>query len=140
MREPLSYEIAYGAALAALEAGRAEGHTVCAVVVNRSGVPKVLLSDDGVGLLGVETARRKAYTSAVSGVPTAQFAAFAASDRMRAAPPHLLDPQLLPVAGGVPIVTADGEVIGAIGVGGADDVTDDHIANKARDAVAEIVA
>ena len=64
MREPLSYEIAHGAALAALEAGRAEGHSVCAVVVNRSGVTKVLLSDDGVGLLGVETARRKAYTSA----------------------------------------------------------------------------
>jgi uncharacterized protein GlcG (DUF336 family) len=47
---------------------------------------------------------------------------------------------LLPVAGGVPIVTADGEVIGAVGVGGADDVTDDHIANRARDAVAGIVA
>ena len=140
MREPLSYDIAYGAALAALEAARTDGHRVCAVVVNRSGVTKVLLSDDGVGLLGVETARRKAYTSAVSGVPTAQFAAFAASDRMRAAPPHLLDPQLLPVAGGVPIVTADGEVIGAIGIGGADDVTDDRIANQARDAVAGLVA
>lgn len=140
MREPLSYEIAYGAAHAALEAGRAKGHRVCAAVVNRSGVTKVLLSDDGVGPLGVETARRKAYTSAVSGVPTAQFAAFAASPRMQAAPPHLVDPNLLPVAGGVPIVTADGEVIGAIGVGGADDVTDDHIANQARDSVAEIVA
>jgi uncharacterized protein GlcG (DUF336 family) len=68
MREPLSYEIAHGAALAALEAGRAKGRKVCAVVVNRSGVTKVLLSDDGVGSLGVETARRKAYTSAVSGV------------------------------------------------------------------------
>jgi uncharacterized protein GlcG (DUF336 family) len=140
MREPLSYEIAYGAACAALEAGRAEGRRVCAVVVNRSGVMKVLLSDDGVGLLGVETARRKAYTSAVSGVPTAQFAAFAESPRMRVAPPHLIDPGLLPVAGGVPIVTADGEVIGAIGVGGADDVTDDRIAHQARDAVAKIVA
>lgn len=140
MREPLSYEIAHGAALAALEAGRAAGHKLCAVVVNRSGVTKVLLSDDGVGLLGVETARRKAYTAAVSGVPTAQFAAFAASPVMRAAPVHLVDAHLLPVAGGVPIVTADGEVIGAIGVGGADDVTDDHIANQARDSVAEIVA
>jgi uncharacterized protein GlcG (DUF336 family) len=140
MREPLSYDIAYGAALAALEAGRAGGHRVCAVVVNRSGIPKVLLSDDGVGLLGVETARRKAYTSAVSGVPTAQFAAFAGSRRMRLAPPHLVDANLLPVAGGVPIVTADGEVIGAIGVGGADDLTDEHIANQARDSVAEIVA
>jgi uncharacterized protein GlcG (DUF336 family) len=140
MREPLSYEIAYSAALAALEAGRVEGHKVCAVVVNRSGVTKVLLSDDGVGLLGVETARRKAYTSAASGVPTAQFAAFAASPQMRLAPPHLVDSNLLPVAGGVPIVTADGEVIGAIGVGGADDVTDDRIANQARDSVAELVA
>ncbi|WP_344395946.1 GlcG/HbpS family heme-binding protein [Streptomyces vastus] len=111
--EPLSYEIAHGAALAALEAGRVEGHKVCAVVVNRSGVTKVLLSDVGVGLLGVETARRKAYASAVS---------------------------VLPVAGGVPIVTADGEVIGAIGVGGADDVTDDRIAHHARDSVTKIVA
>jgi uncharacterized protein GlcG (DUF336 family) len=140
MREPLSYEIAHGAALAALEAGRANGRRVCAVVVNRSGVTKVLLSDDGVGVLGVETARRKAYTSAVSGVPTAEFAVFAASPRMSVAPAHLVDSQLLPVAGGVPIVTADWEVIGAIGVGGADDVTDDRIANQARDAVATIVA
>ncbi|MFF5301980.1 heme-binding protein [Streptomyces sp. NPDC013161] len=140
MREPLSYEIAHGAALAALEAGRVEGHRVCAVVVNRSGVTKVLLSDDGVGLLGVETARRKAYTSAVSGVPTAKFAAFAASPLMQLAPPHLVDANLLPVAGGVPIVTADGEVIGAIGVGGADDTTDDRIAQHARDSVVKIVA
>ncbi|WP_037671763.1 GlcG/HbpS family heme-binding protein, partial [Streptomyces flaveolus] len=105
----LSYDIAYGAALAALQAARADGHRVCAVVVNRSGVTKVLLSDDGVGPLGVETARRKAYTSAVSGVPTAKFAAFAASPRMQVAPPHLVDANLLPVAGGIPLVTADGE-------------------------------
>jgi uncharacterized protein GlcG (DUF336 family) len=91
-------------------------------------------------LLGVQTARRKAYTSAVSGVPTAKFAAFAASPQMRVAPPHLVDANLLPVAGGVPIVTADGEVIGAIGVAGADDTTDDRMANQARGSVAKIVA
>jgi uncharacterized protein GlcG (DUF336 family) len=56
------------------------------------------------------------------------------------APPHLVDSNLLPVAGGVPIVTADGEVIGAIGAGGADDVTDDLIAKQAYDSVAKIVA
>lgn len=39
----------------------------------------------------------------------------------------------------MPIVTADGEVIGAIGVGGADDTTDDRIANQACDSVAKIV-
>ncbi|MDT0483879.1 MULTISPECIES: heme-binding protein [Streptomyces] len=43
-------------------------------------------------------------------------------------------------AGGTPIVTADGEVIGAIGVGGANDTTDDRIAQRARDSVAKVVA
>jgi uncharacterized protein GlcG (DUF336 family) len=37
-------------------------------------------------------------------------------------------------------VTADGEVIGAIGVGGADDITDDRIAQRARESVAKVVA
>ena len=37
-------------------------------------------------------------------------------------------------------MTADGEVIGAIGVGGADDLTDDRIANQACESVTEIVA
>ncbi|WP_406165450.1 heme-binding protein [Streptomyces canus] len=40
----------------------------------------------------------------------------------------------------MPIVLADGEVIGAIGVGGADDTTDDRIAQQARDSVAKVVA
>jgi uncharacterized protein GlcG (DUF336 family) len=60
--------------------------------------------------------------------------------QMQLAPVHLVDSNLLPVAGGVPIVTADGEVIGAIGVGEADDVTDDRIAHQDRDSVAAIVA
>ncbi|WP_328785367.1 heme-binding protein [Streptomyces canus] len=42
--------------------------------------------------------------------------------------------------GGAPIVPADGEVIGAIGGGGADDTTDDRIAQQARDSVAKVVA
>jgi uncharacterized protein GlcG (DUF336 family) len=140
MREPLTYEVARSAADAALEAGRAEGLHLCAVVVNRSGITKVLLSDDGVGLMGVETARRKAYTAAVTGRTTAQFAEFAASPKMQVAPPHLVDSNLLPVAGGVPLVTADGEVIGGLGIGGADDVTDDRMASAARDAVTDLLA
>ncbi|MDX3244325.1 heme-binding protein [Streptomyces sp. ME18-1-4] len=51
----------------------------------------------------------------MSGDPTARFAAFAASPQMQVAPSHLVDANLLPVAGGVPIVTAEGEIIGAIG-------------------------
>ncbi|MBA4863118.1 heme-binding protein [Streptomyces sp. PSKA54] len=140
MREPLTYAIAYGAAEAALEGARAEGARICVVVVNRSGVTKVLLSDDGVGPIGVETARRKAYTAAVTGIPTSTFAAFAASPAMAVAPVHLVDAHLLPVPGGVPITVDDGEVIGAVGVGGADGETDDRLASRALEGLKDLLA
>ncbi|MFJ9179445.1 heme-binding protein [Streptomyces sp. NPDC102360] len=140
MREPLSYAVARNAADAALEAAEAEGVRICVVVVNRSGITKVLLSDDGVGPIGVETARRKAYTAAVSGMPTSVFAGFAASPAMAVAPVHLVDPQLLPVIGGLPITVDDGEVIGAIGVGGADGETDERFAAHALEALKAALA
>ena len=140
MREALTCTIAYGAAEAALEAARAEGARICVVVVNRSGISKVLLSDDGVGPIGVETARRKAYTAAVTGMPTAAFAGFAASPAMAVVPVHLVDAQLLPVPGGVPITVDDGEVIGGIGVGGADGDTDDRLAVAALQNIAALLA
>lgn len=131
MREPLTYAIAYGAAEAALEAARAEGARICVVVVNRGGITKVLLGDDGVGPIGVETARRKAYTAAVTGMATSAFAALATDPTMAAAPPHVVDGDLLPVPGGQPVVVDDGEVIGGIGIGGADGATDDRLAVEA---------
>lgn len=140
MREPLSYAIAHTAAEAALDAARAEGTRICVAVVNRSGVTKVLLSDDGVGPLGIETARRKAYTAAVTGVPTSQFAAFAASPAMAVAPVHHVDGGLLAVPGGVPITVDDGEVIGAVGVGGADAETDERLASRALEGLKDLTA
>jgi uncharacterized protein GlcG (DUF336 family) len=140
MREPLSYDLARRAAEAVLDAARAEGARVCAVVVNRSGVTKVLLADDGVGPIGIETARRKAYTAAVTGMSTAALAALAADPVMAAAPPHLVDGQLLPVPGGHPVVVDDGEVIGGIGVGGGDGPADDRLAADALKAVAALLA
>ncbi|MFE1839711.1 GlcG/HbpS family heme-binding protein [Streptomyces sviceus] len=140
MREPLSYAIAHKAAEAALDAARAEGARICVAVVNRSGITKVLLSDDGVGPIGIETARRKAYTAAVTGVPTSQFAAFAASPAMAVAPVHHVDVGLLAVPGGVPITVDDGEVIGAVGVGGADAETDERLASRALEGLKDLTA
>ncbi|WP_329576285.1 MULTISPECIES: GlcG/HbpS family heme-binding protein [unclassified Streptomyces] len=140
MRAPLSYAIAHAAAESALAAARTEGAAICAVVIDRSGGSKVLLADDGVGLIGIETARRKAYTAAVSGMATSAFAELAASPAMVVAPVHLLDDQLLPVPGGVPITVDDGEVIGAIGIGGADAATDDRLARQALKAIADLLA
>ena len=130
MREPLSFEAAHAAAQAAIELGRKQGLRLSASVVNRSGITKVILSDDGAGPMAVETGRRKAYTAAVTGMPTTLFAQFATLPQMAASPPHLVDPQLLAAPGGLPIVV-DGEIIGGIGVGGADGDTDNKVAEEA---------
>ncbi len=97
-------------------------------MVNRSGVLMVLLCDDGVGLVAVETAQRKAYTAAATGQSTRAFAAFTARPEMAVAPPQQVDSRLLAVPGGVPIVVEDDEVIGAIGVGGAHGDVDERAA------------
>lgn len=130
MRAPLTYDMAHQASLAALAAGWAHGAHLCAAVVNRSGVLVVLLCDDGVGPMGVETAQRKAYTAAVTGQSTRTFAAFAARPEMAVSPPHQVDPRLLAVPGGMPILVEDGEVIGAVGVGGAHGDIDEDAATS----------
>ncbi|OBJ10571.1 heme-binding protein [Mycobacterium sp. 1465703.0] len=130
MREALSYEAAHAAAQAAIDLGRKKGLWLSVSIVNRSGITKVILSDDGAGPMAIETSRRKAYTAAVTGMPTTLFAQFAADPQMAISPPHVVDPQLLPAPGGLPI-SVDGEVIGGIGVGGADGATDNNVAEEA---------
>jgi uncharacterized protein GlcG (DUF336 family) len=134
MRAPLTFEAARTAADAVLAAGRAEGLRLAVAVVDRGGITRVLLADDGAGPIAIETARRKAYTTAVTG-----FAQLAASPAMAAAPPHLVDPNLLPVPGGVPIVVDESEVIGGVGVGGADGDTDDRLAATAVKSIADLL-
>ncbi|MBT2269967.1 GlcG/HbpS family heme-binding protein [Rhodococcus qingshengii] len=130
MREPLNYAGAIAAAHAVIVIGRERGLALSVSVVNRSGITKIVLADDGAGPLAVETSRRKAYTAALMGMPTDVFAQFAVDPKMAAAPPHRVDAQLLPAIGGLPIVV-DGEVIGGIGVGGADGDTDKTVAIEA---------
>lgn len=138
MREPLTFEVAHAAAKAVIEAGEEQGLKLAVSVVNRSGITKVILAGDGAGPIAVETSRRKAYTSAVTGFPTTLFQQFTSDPSMAASPPHTLDPNLLPAPGGLPI-QVDGEIIGGIGVGGADGATDDKIAALALERVAGLL-
>ncbi|MEV7976793.1 heme-binding protein [Streptomyces sp. NPDC086519] len=140
MRAPLTYEAARAAADAVLTAGRAEGLALAVAVVDRGGITRILLADDGAGPIAIETARRKAYTSAVTGFTTAAFAQFAASPQMAVAPPHLIDPNLLPAPGGLPITVDGTENIGGIGVGGADGETDDRMAAVAAKSITDLLA
>ncbi len=142
MRAPLTFEAARTAAEAVLTAGRAEGLRLAVVVVDRGGSTRVLLADDGAGPMAVETARRKAYTAAVNGFPTTAFAKLIASPAMAmtSPPPHLIDPNLLAAPGGVPIVVDEWEVIGGVGVGGADGDTDDRLAATGVKTIADLLA
>ncbi|MET8910969.1 heme-binding protein [Micromonospora sp. NPDC004551] len=110
----LDIDAALHAAEAALKAAEKGGHRVTVVVLDRSGNVQVQLKGDGAGPQTAESAKRKAYTAASFGQPTSALAG-----RVTGQGATLRDiPGTLFLAGGVP-VTVDGQVVGAIGVGGA---------------------
>lgn len=122
-RQPyLPLDLALQAASAALEQCQDDGYRVSVAVVDRNGVLKVLLKDDGTGPHTVGSSTRKAYTSASLGRTTQELAKTVAGN------PEVeglrnMDPQILILAGGVPIsatiAATTTVVIGGIGVGGA---------------------
>ncbi len=113
----LPLNLALEAANAALAQCQADGHRVSVAVVDRNGVTKVLLRDDGTGPHTVSSSTRKAYTSASLGRPTGELAATVAANAELEGL-RQMDPQLLLLAGGLPIVVEE-TVVGGIGVGGA---------------------
>jgi uncharacterized protein GlcG (DUF336 family) len=117
-QEPyLPLNLALDAASAALAQCQTDGYRVSVAVVDRGGVLKVLLRDDGTGPATVFSSTRKAYTSANLGSSTQEFATLVAGNA-EAEGLRQLDPQFLILGGGLPIVVND-VVVGGIGVGGA---------------------
>ncbi len=112
---PLS--LATKAASAAVEQCTKDGHRVSVAVVDRAGVVRALLREDGAGPHTVDSSRKKAYTSASLRRPTAELG------EMIAKMPAVqglrdMNENILLLGGGLPI-EFDGEVLGGIGVGGA---------------------
>ncbi|OKI85118.1 GlcG/HbpS family heme-binding protein [Micromonospora sp. CB01531] len=110
----LDIDAALRAAEVTLKAAEKGGHRVTVVVLDRSGDVQVQLKGDGAGPQTAESATRKAFTAASFGQPTSALAG-----RVTGPGATLRDiPGTLFLAGGVP-VTVDGQVVAAIGVGGA---------------------
>ncbi|MGI5175179.1 GlcG/HbpS family heme-binding protein [Dactylosporangium sp. CA-152071] len=110
----LDIDAALRAAGATLDAAEKGSHHVTVVILDRSGNVQVQLKGDGAGPQSAESAKRKAFTAASFGQPTSALAG-----RVTGPGATLRDiPGTLFLAGGVP-VTVDGQVVGAIGVGGA---------------------
>ncbi|MFG3703941.1 heme-binding protein [Micromonospora sp. NPDC047670] len=110
----LNLDAALRAAEATVKAAEKGGHRVTVVVLDRSGTVQVQLKGDGAGPQTAESAHRKAFTAVSFGQPTSALAG-----RVTGAGATLRDiPGTLFLGGGVP-VSVDGQVVGAIGVGGA---------------------
>ena len=120
-------------AQAALAQCQGMGFKVSVVVVDRDGLPIVMLRGDGAGLHTPEGADRKAYTARTFSQPSAAF-----QKRMQDDPASVGSRQytrVLALGGGLPI-KAGNEVVGAVGVSGSpgkDDVCSQAGIDKVAD-------
>lgn len=100
-------------------------------MLNASGVTLLLLKGDQVGPHNTEASRRKAYTALSTKTPSFELMQKAAADPTANNLNTL--PELLLLGGGVPI-WKDGDLVGSIGVSGADGGESDHnVAKKAAE-------
>lgn len=134
----LTPETALTAARAALEYCRKGGYQVSVAIVDRSGVPQVLLRDRYAGPHTFDVAVNKAWTAVSFKVPTATLANETQSGKPMSGLRSL--PRVLAVAGGQVIESA-GSVVGGIGVSGAPGGdADDACAIAGVTAIAEALA
>ncbi len=113
----LPLALASKAALAAVEQCGKDGFKVSAAVVDRAGVVRALLRADGAGSHTTDSSRKKAYTAASLRRPTTEMAELVAKVPAIQSLRDMND-DILILGGGLPI-EYDGDVVGAIGVGGA---------------------
>lgn len=119
---------------AALEACKKDGYRVSVSVVDRAGVLRAMGRADGAGPHTVESSRRKAYTASSLRRPTTELAELIAKVPTLQALRDM-NPEILILGGGLPI-DISGDVVGAIGVGGAPGAhLDDACAQAGLDAI-----
>ena len=125
---------------AALQMAERLGVPASVAVAGRAGNLKAFACRDGATLLSGETARRKAYTVAATGMSTREFGSILKSEMGNE--PELFHGMLgiegvIAFAGGVPILL-DGERVGAVAVSGGTSDQDHEIAEAAAGAIKAI--
>lgn len=129
----VSLELARAIADAALAKCRTMGYKIAVSVVDRDGLPMIMMYEEGAGLNTREGSDRKAYTAAAFHAPSAAFV-----KRMHDNPDSAGSIQysrVLALAGGLPIKVGN-ETIGAVGVSGTpgkDDVCSQAGIDKVAD-------
>lgn len=112
----LSPELALEIAQTALAACRAEGFQVAVAVVDRAGVPQVMLRDRYAGPHTPDTAQRKAWTAISFRTDTLALAANTQADSAQSGARMITN--ALMIGGGVPVQAA-GATVAGVGISGA---------------------
>lgn len=110
----ISLELARDIAMASIEACRADGYNVSAVVLDRAGNVQVALRDTLAARHTLEIAERKAGMTIMSGIDSGAFRA--ARGDIRPELNHMAG--LIVMEGALPI-RAVGSLVGAVGISGA---------------------
>ncbi|MGQ0545170.1 MAG: GlcG/HbpS family heme-binding protein [Betaproteobacteria bacterium] len=118
----LTPETALKAAQAALQKCRDSGFQVAVAVVDRMGVPQVLLRDRFAGPHTPRMARAKAYSAVSFRTGTSELAGATQPGSPQSGVRHL--PGVAAVGGGL-LIEAGGSLLGAIGVSGAPGARED---------------
>ena len=129
----ISLAMALTIANGALDQCKSMGFKVSVTVLDRAGMPIVMLRGDGAGLHTPEGSDRKAYTARTYRSPSANFAKRVQTDPGYA--PAMQYTRVLALGGGLPIKAGD-EVVGAVGVSGSpgkDDVCSQAGIDKVAD-------
>ena len=109
--------LAVEAAQAAIAACKAQGYNVTVTIVDRAGLPKLVLVGDGARDLTRQVTSRKAYTSSSLGRSTGELVKMLSSNPA-AEGMRNMNEKILILGGGLPVKAGE-ELIGGIGVGGA---------------------
>jgi uncharacterized protein GlcG (DUF336 family) len=118
----LTLAMAQAIANGAMESCKAMGYKVSVAVLDRAGLPIVMLRGDGAGLHTPEGADRKAYTARTYRAPSADFLKRMQKDPAAHASEEYT--RVLALPGGLPIKVGD-DVVGAVGVSGSPGKDDD---------------
>lgn len=128
----LSLEMAKRMAAAAEQKAIEQGLKIAIAIMDSHGNLKFYQRMDGNNFVSVRMSQLKAMTSASIPISTK---ALAERNKGMENGPYLGVPDLVLLEGGLPIITKDGQHIGAIGISGANPELDGICAQAALDAI-----
>ncbi len=129
----ITLALAQTIANAAIAQCRSMGYKISVTVVDREGLPIVMMRDDGAGLFTPEGSDRKAYTARAFSQPSADFVKRLQDRPDTVGSRHYT--RVLALTGGLPIKVGD-EIVGAVGVSGTPG-KDDECSQAGIDKVAD---